>query len=158
MRRSRLGFAPLAPQVAAIARPLLRGRRFPLIELQAGWRAVVGERLAAVTAPFRLAMPAHRADGGTLTLKVAGGPAAVQVLHQAPLLIERCNTYLGWPAVARLKLAQGPLTDTQPAPGNDDRCDEEAAPAAAIALPELASVADERLRAVLTRLARRAGR
>lgn len=160
MRRWRLGFELLAPQVAAVARPLLRGRRFPLIELQAGWPAAVGERLAAVTAPFRLAMPAHKAEGGTLTVQVAGGPVAVEVQHQAPLLIERCNTYLGWPAVARLKLTQRPLPHIQAAPGRDDRCDQAALAeeAAAIPLPALAGISDERLRAVLTRLARRATR
>jgi hypothetical protein len=149
-----MGLMPLAPEVAAVARPLLRGRRFPLIELQAGWHAVVGERLAAVTEPDRLIMPAHKAEGGTLTLKVAGGAAALQVQHQAPVVIERCNTYLGWPAVARLKLAQGPLS-APPAPVQDHVPDEPAAPAAA-SLPELAAISDERLRAVLIRLARRA--
>lgn len=157
MRRSRMGLMPLAPEVAAVARPLLRGRRFPLIELQAGWRAVVGDRLAAVTAPDRLAMPAHKAEGGTLTLKVAGGAAALQVQHQAPLVIERCNAYLGWPAVARLKLAQGPLS-APPEPAQEDLPDGQAASSAAFPLPELTTIADERLRAVLTRLARRAAR
>lgn len=147
---------PLAPEVVAVARPLLRGRRFPLLELRGGWRAVVGDRLAAVTAPERLAMPAFKGDGGTLTLKVAGGAAALQVQHQTPLVIERCNTFLGWPAVARLKLVQAPFAAPDAAADSGSATagafDEAATP-----LPqEIAGIADERLRAVLIRLARRA--
>src|SRR5208337_2502897 len=49
----------------------------------------------------------------TLELKVAGAVAAL-VQHQAPLILDRLNLYLGAGAVARLRIVQGPLS--RPAP------------------------------------------
>jgi len=42
-------------------------------------------------------------------LTIDNGSLATELMHLAPLLIERINGYFGFCAVARLKINQGPL-------------------------------------------------
>jgi hypothetical protein len=77
--------------------------------LRARWREIVGEALASRSEPVKLVKA--RNGGATLELRVAG-PVAALVQHQAPLILDRLNLYLGQGAVARLRIVQGPLTAT----------------------------------------------
>ncbi len=72
--------------------------------LIADWPSVVGAELAAVSLPRGLS----RGGEGTLTLRVESAHA-LALQHLEPLVIERVNGYLGYRAVARLRLQQGPL-------------------------------------------------
>jgi hypothetical protein len=76
-------------------------------DLRSRWKEIVGEALAGRTEPVKLVKT--RAGGATLELKVAG-PVAALVQHQAPLILDRLNLYLGAGAVARLRIVQGPLS------------------------------------------------
>jgi len=75
--------------------------------LKARWREIVGESLAGRSEPVKLVKA--RAGGSTLELRVAG-PVAALVQHQAPLILDRLNMYLGAGQVARLRIVQGPLS------------------------------------------------
>lgn len=76
-------------------------------DLKSRWREIVGEALAGRSEPVKLVK--SRAGGATLELRVAG-PVAALVQHQAPLILDRLNLYLGPGAVARLRIVQGPLS------------------------------------------------
>ena len=73
--------------------------------LQARWREIVGENLAARTEPVKLSRPRNGA-GAVLELKV-DGPAATLIQHQAPELLMRVNLFLGPGSVERLRIVQG---------------------------------------------------
>lgn len=80
------------PQAGALAAAIIRARIPPkggktVLELKRQWRDIVGDKLAAMTEPEKIA---RGAAGKTLTVKVAG-PAAPFVQHQAALILERCN-------------------------------------------------------------------
>jgi hypothetical protein len=98
-----------ALRALAASLPKVAGKAFGRRGLAAGgliadWPSIVGAELAAVSLPRGLS----RAGGGTLTLRVE--PAQALVLqHLEPLVVERVNGYLGYRAVARLRLQQGPL-------------------------------------------------
>jgi hypothetical protein len=100
-----------APQagavVARIVKPLAKGPPAAgrsLEELRRQWRDIVGEKLAPMTEPEKLAASGKNR---VLTIKVAG-PAAPFVQHQIPLLLERCN--LAGAALTGISLKQGVLT------------------------------------------------
>lgn len=76
-------------------------------DLKSRWREIVGESLATRSEPVKLVK--SRTGGGTLELKVAG-PVAALIQHQAPLILDRLNLYLGEGAVAKLRIVQGPLS------------------------------------------------
>ncbi len=104
------GLRSLGEAVAVVARPLLAGRRAPLAELRAAWGAIAGERLAAVSQPYRLVMPPRQRTHGILHLQIASGAVGLEVQHAWPLLVERINACLGYAAIARLKLSQAPVS------------------------------------------------
>lgn len=76
--------------------------------LIAEWPAVVGEEIARHAAPLKLSFPRGQRREGTLTLRVTGA-FATELQHMAPQLLERINGYLGYSAIARLKIEQGRL-------------------------------------------------
>jgi hypothetical protein len=129
---------------------------FSAATLLTDWSAIVGKELAAFTAPERLKWPrsvAIREDveagaegrpGATLILRV--DPArALDVEYKGRQILERINGYFGYRAIAEMRILQAPLAKSA-AP----RTAPQAPPP--VAAPELASIADERLRAALTRL------
>jgi hypothetical protein len=83
-------------------------------DLKSRWREIVGESLALRSEPVKLVK--SRTGGATLELRVAG-PVAALVQHQAPLILDRLNLYLGAGAVARLRIVQGPLNRSAVATG-----------------------------------------
>ncbi len=82
--------------------------------------------------------------GATLIVRVE--PArALDVQYKAQQLMERINGHFGYRAVAELRILQAPLperTAVVPAPATPPPC----------AAPELAGIADERLRTALASL------
>jgi hypothetical protein len=109
------------------------------------WEKIAGPEVARLTRPLRLA---QGAQGGVLTLMAEPG-AALFLSHETRALAERINTYLGRPAVARLKFVQASLARrAAPVPNLK--------PAQAIASsdPVLSYAGPEGLREALLKLAR----
>ena len=150
--KRRRGLHALAATLPKVTRRALGRRGFAEGGLIAEWPSVVGREIAARCLPAKLALarPGRREDG-TLTLRVEPG-FATELQHLAPQIIERVNGYLGYRAVDRLILKQGPL------PGPE----EEATPPphqltadeAAALKDRLSAVDDDELRAALERLGR----
>jgi hypothetical protein len=129
---------------------------FAAATLITDWAVIVGKDVAGYTAPERLKWPrgvgirddveqgAEGRPGATLIVRVE--PArALDVQFKAHQLIERINGHFGYRAVAELRLLQAPLPERAvltPVPVTPP-------PSAA---PELAGIADERLRAALASL------
>jgi hypothetical protein len=142
---------PIAAELPKLIGKPFGRRGFGEGGLIASWPAIAGEEIARHSAPLKLSFPRGERHGGTLTIRVAGA-FAVELQHVAPLLIERINSYLGYGAIARVKLEQGRLPPRrrpallEPAP---------IPPAEESALAQaLAQVADERLRQALDGLGR----
>jgi hypothetical protein len=72
------------------------------------WREIVGPDIAADCLPEKLAFPAGRRSDGSLQV-LANGGAALELQHRANQILERVNGYLGYGAVAHLKIRQGRL-------------------------------------------------
>ncbi len=73
------------------------------------WPQIAGDHLAGHSLPEKVSFPRGSRAGGTLCLTVDNGSLATELMHLAPLLIERINGYFGFCAVAKLKITQGPL-------------------------------------------------
>jgi len=132
----------LLPEVAAKA---YRKHGFAESRLLTDWAAVVGERLAEVCQPEKLARD------GALSVRVS--PAfALELQHQEPKILERIAGHFGHRAVTRLKLRQGEVA--RPA-ASLRRAPRPLSEAESLELDaRLAGVEDEALRAALDRLGR----
>jgi hypothetical protein len=131
---------------------------FSTATLLTDWAAIVGEEIAVFTAPERLKWARAASGtsvGGTGEVARAGAvlvlrvdPArALDAEYRGRQIVERINGYFGYRAVAELRLLQAPLTKSgRPLPP------EPAAAPPPCAAPELANIADEKLRTALTKL------
>jgi len=98
----------IAATLPKVTKPVLEKRGRAYAALIAEWSGMVGPHLAEVSLPERLTWPHSAETGGTLLVRVSGA-AATDFQHLAPQIMERINIFLGFTAVARLKLVQGPL-------------------------------------------------
>ena len=87
--------------------PAARRRGLAEARVLTDWPRIVGEVLAARCQPVKLTGDS-RGQGGVLHLHVAGS-AGLELQHSEPQLLERINSYFGYPAVARLRLIRAPL-------------------------------------------------
>jgi hypothetical protein len=150
---------PLADLVGGAVDPVLAKQGFGQSSLILHWDAIVGERLAACSEPIKLQWPSRSVqrhpdapvEPATLVLRVSGG-MAIEIQHSAPQLIERVNAHLGWRAVGRIALRQGPLSKSKKGP----RIPPPDAQALAEAAKATEGVEDEDLRKALVRLGARA--
>lgn len=135
-------------------------RGFASAELVTRWAEIAGPDIAAYSEPLKIqwTRPRHAPSSGGASVAEAGqepgtlvlrveGPAAIEIQHEADVICERVNRFLGWRAVTRIALRQAPLR-------RGERKVVRAIDAAATAriaasLPEMA---DEDLRQALARL------
>jgi hypothetical protein len=109
-QRGKAVFKGGPPQAGALTAAIMRAKVAPkqsgksVTELKRQWADIVGEKLAQMTEPERIA---RAAAGNTLTIKVAG-PAAPFVQHQAALILERVN--LAGAGVKAISIKQGVIT------------------------------------------------
>lgn len=83
---------------------------FAQADVVANWDAIVGEELAAVSAPERIKWPRGageqaRKQGGTLVIRAAPG-RALELQYEASRIMSRINSFFGYGAVASLKVLQ----------------------------------------------------
>jgi hypothetical protein len=142
---------PLADLVPPLLGDVFARQGFASGEIVTHWAEIAGEEIARLAEPLKLQWPrgpaGEASEPATLVLRVEG-PAAIEVQHLAPVLLERVNRYFGWRAVARISIRQAPLTrkpvKTRPRPPD-------AAETMAVAA-RLGDFQDEPLREALARL------
>ena len=103
----------VARLLPALARKAYRKYGFAESAVLIRWREIVGASLAQRCAPTRLAFQRGRRGCGTLHV-MAEGPAALELQHMEPLVIERINAFYGYSAVSRLSVTQAPLPLARP--------------------------------------------
>lgn len=99
---------PLARLARQVMDPLAARRGLASAALLAAWDDVVGGRYAGITQPEKLVWPRGKDAAGILTVRVEG-PVAVFLQHETLPFIERINRFLGFAAVAELRIVQRPI-------------------------------------------------
>ena len=124
-------------------------------ELIAAWHAIAGPAYADCTQPEKIIWPRETNDGapapGVLYLRV-DGPRAIFVQHGLGQIIERVNAFLGYGAIARARIVQGPVRRDAREPASGPVALDGESEAALVAA--LAEVGDGELRDALDRLGR----
>ncbi|MDX6751554.1 DciA family protein [Geminicoccaceae bacterium 1502E] len=110
------GTHKVAALLGQLMTPAARRRGFAEASLLAQWEKIVGAGLAGRCQPHSVKFARGRDRDGTLLLQVRGG-AALELQHMTPQIIQRVNTYFGFPAVRELRFVQAPLpARTSPIP------------------------------------------
>lgn len=109
---SRGNARPLAALVGSCLADTFKRRGFAATEIVTHWDDIVGADIAAHCEPMKIDWPHRNARDpsapATLVLRVEG-PAAIEIQHQAAIIIARINQFFGWPAISRVALRQAPL-------------------------------------------------
>ena len=145
-----LSAKPLSVLLSNVFSEAYAKQGFAARELVTRWSEIAGASVAAHSQPLKIQWPrpveGQELEPATLVLRVEG-PMALEIQHMSDLILQRVNRFLGWNAVGRLALRQGPLT-RRPAKALPDPD-----PKAVARLSEaLGSVEDEALRTALARL------
>ncbi|MDP3897478.1 MAG: DciA family protein [Mesorhizobium sp.] len=147
---------PVGDIATGILDPVLRKKAGISTGLVQSWEEIVGERLASRTRPEKIAWPRRSGEDDPFepaTLIVAcEGSAALHLQHETGEIIARINAFLGFAAVARIKIVQKPVArERKPAP----RPPRALSPAEAARIAGvLDGIEDDALRASLERLGR----
>jgi hypothetical protein len=127
--------------------PVFKKHGFAQSDVTAYWPQIVGEQTAAISTPERIRWPRGMEDkaSGTLYLTVQAG-RGLDVEYAASGILERVNRFLGYQAVATLKVTQS----------HDFRkvlkTKRELPQAGAVVLAQVAAVQDPALQLALARL------
>jgi len=101
------GLARLTKDMGSLTQNVLGARGFVNIDLLACWSEIVGEDLSKGVIPVRLVFPQKQRTNGTLHVRTAGGSFALIFEHQKARVMERINTYFGYPAISQIRQVQG---------------------------------------------------
>jgi len=116
MSSRRFTLPTIGGKVMKVAGDVYSRRGFTQAHILAHWPAIVGDQLAEFSSPEKLTFARaaeDRQEPGILTIRV-DGPAALEIRHLEPQILERINGFYGYRAVGRLKLIQAPLPRKAP--------------------------------------------
>ena len=140
----------LSKHFRAITRTAFARHGFAQADVVTNWNAIVGEDLAAISAPERIKWPrgvgeeAQKA-GGTLVIRAAPG-RALDLQYEASRITGRINSFFGYGAVVAIKVVQaGDWPAARPVPALKMT-------GKPVENPVLADIKDDQLRAALERL------
>ncbi|MFT4075213.1 MAG: DciA family protein [Asticcacaulis sp.] len=156
-RTKRMPKAP--PPITRQVQPLVKSlqARFEQMDDGSGklknrWPEIVGESLAKLCEPVRI-IKGRTHGAGALEIRVMGAYAPL-VQHQSATLIDRINLFLGARTIDRLRLIQGPLTQTAKKPPAPPKPKPLSAQEELALQQSLSDVADEKLKKSLLQLGR----
>lgn len=156
--RTPVGARAVGSYVPSLTRKVFQKFGFSTASLIMDWASIAGPELSRRSMPERLKWPRAAGEGeegeqrrepATLFLRV--DPAhALEVQYAASQIAERVNRYLGYRAVADVRILQAPLAEFEmrnelPAPRPAVRPRE-------VLAPGLEQIGDDRLRAALERM------
>ena len=116
VNKPRKSARPLADLIGPCVADAFARQGFANTEIVTHWEDIVGADIAAHAEPVRMTWPRRDDpdDGEPATLVLrCEGPAAIEIQHLAPLVLERVNRFFGWQVVGQLRLRQAPLRRTK---------------------------------------------
>ena len=109
------GLAPLTKEVYSLTQNIFGQKGFASADLITNWADIIGPDLAQGVVPLKLTFPQNQRSKGTLHVRTASGAFALLFEHQKMRVIDRINTYFGYPAIAQINQVQGAIK-LQPMP------------------------------------------
>jgi len=110
------GLAPLTKEISDLTQNVFGQKGFVSVDLITNWAEIVGKDLAQGVLPMKLTFPLNQRANGVLHVRTAGGAFALLFEHQKARVIERVNTYFGYPAIADIRQIQGSMKLQKQAP------------------------------------------
>jgi hypothetical protein len=107
-RKNNFGMRTLSSFVPELTEKSLSKHGGSLALVIQNWQEIVGPEYSRYALPMALKFAGPTQHNGTLHIQV-DGPAAVELQYQLPQIIQRVNGFLGFQAVAQVRMVQAPL-------------------------------------------------
>lgn len=104
--RNTHGLTNFAKTVKPVLQQLLGENGMMLLELLNSWNEIVGENIANYCLPQSISFRKNERTDGCLNLRVSAGAFAMEIQQRQRQIIEKVNTFFGYPAVSKLKICQ----------------------------------------------------
>lgn len=96
----------LAKSVNPLLRNILGERGMIFMELLNSWEQIIGKQQARYCLPQNVTFKKGERTGGCLNVAVLSGAFAMEIQQQQRQIIERVNSFLGYPAIDKIKIFQ----------------------------------------------------
>lgn len=100
------GLTSVAEMTLPLTTQILGQRGFIQMDLLSSWQSVVGVEIAQYSLPQKIVFPKNSCNNGCLTIIVPAGAFALELSQNKQKIIDKINTYFGYPAVADIKIIQ----------------------------------------------------
>jgi len=110
------GLAPLTKEIHTLTQNIFGQKGFVSVDLITNWADIIGTDLAQGVVPLKLTFPQNKRTQGTLHVRTASGAFALLFEHQKMRVIDRINTYFGYPAISQITQTQGAIKLQQTPP------------------------------------------
>ena len=104
--RREAGLVSFGEDVRKLIAPLLGRKGMIQADVIRYWRDILGADLASGVTPFSVSF-SKNTEGAVLTVKAYSGAFAVEFTARKEQIIERLNSYFGYPAIADIRIKQG---------------------------------------------------
>lgn len=96
----------ISKTIRPFAKEVLGNNGHVNIELLSSWEEIVGKKIASYSLPQKLSFGKDERTGGCLTLVVLAGAFAMEIQQNTQKIIDKINTFFGYPAVSKIKIIQ----------------------------------------------------
>lgn len=104
--RNAIGLTSIAKTVNPLLQQLLGDNGMILLELLEAWNQIIGEETASYCLPQKISFNKNERSGGCLHLSVLAGAFAMEIQQRQQQIIEKVNSFFGYPAISKLKICQ----------------------------------------------------
>lgn len=100
---------PISKLIPKLIKPIIQQKGGATAGLLSKWPDIIGQDLSLFTRPGKITYPKRVLGAGTLQIDV-DPRVALEVSHMTPVLLDRINTYYGYPAIKKLKINSKPFS------------------------------------------------
>ncbi|ETO17946.1 hypothetical protein RFI_19360 [Reticulomyxa filosa] len=94
----------LSSVVEKVTQPAIKEQGYLLFKLTSYWHVIVGQKLAEICFPIKLNFPPQSSKDGILYLEINNPGFGLEIQANEASIIERISGYIGYQAIARIKL------------------------------------------------------
>lgn len=104
--RNTNGLTNIATTVNPLLRQLLGDNGAIILELLGSWKEIIGEQVSSYCLPQSISFKKNERTNGCLNLSVSAGAFAMEIQQNQRQIIEKVNSFFGYPAISKLKISQ----------------------------------------------------
>lgn len=96
----------ISKTINPLLRQILGNNGMIFLELLNSWKQIVGENISSYCLPHNIMFDKDKRTEGCLHIKVLSGAFATEIQQRQTEIIEKINSFFGYPAVNKLKISQ----------------------------------------------------